>query len=616
MRRSPSEMISERFRVKIPDERWFEENIGCQNACPVNTDAPAYIAAVMRGDFDRAFDINRGDNLFPAILGRICVHPCEEKCRRGIRFDRPISICSLKRASADFRVQPTKRRDLDTIRRKRKKKQRVAIIGAGPSGLAAANDLARMGYGVTVYEALHLKGGMLNVGIPPYRLPRQVVEEAFEELKYLGVEIHTSRPIGHEVRLEDLRRDYDAVYIAAGAHKPEKLRIQGEELRGVIHGVTFMRKVNLEEKDLKAGRRVAVIGGGNTAIDTARSSMRLGAEDVQILYRRTRAEMPVDERELEEAEIEGVKIHYLTTPVEVLSDDGEKVSGIRCIRNRLAEPDESGRRRPVPIKGSEFEISCDTVIPAVSQSPDISFLPEEIGLEMSKWDRLVVDSETFQTNIRGIFAGGDFVTGPRDVIRVIADGRRTAVSIDLFLSGKKESGRRQPFFTPVVDLALERNLEIISRHKMPTLPPGRRDSLHEEVDLGFSREEAVAEAKRCFQCYIFTIFDRKKCILCGGCVDVCPRYCFRMVRLDEIEGDAHLERLVERLFGAPLEEMRREHLELGTAMIKEESRCIQCGLCAKRCPTGAISVELFHRGKTLYEDRNQGEISNDPTVFR
>ncbi|MFQ5842492.1 MAG: FAD-dependent oxidoreductase [Thermodesulfobacteriota bacterium] len=598
-------MSPERFRVKLPDERWFEENIGCENGCPVNTDAPAYIAAIMRRDFDRAFEINRRHNLFPGILGRICVHPCEENCRRGIEFDRPISICSLKRASADFRVQPAKRKELDEIRRRKKKEKKVAIIGAGPSGLAAANDLARMGYPVTVYESLPLKGGMLNVGIPPYRLPRHVVEEAFEELKYLGVEIHTSTPIGEKIKLEDLRENYDAVYIAAGAHEAEKLGIRGEELDGVIHGVTFMRKVNLEEKDLKTGKRVAVIGGGNTAIDTARSSLRLGAEEVHIFYRRTRAEMPVDERELEEAEIEGAKVNYLTSPVAVLSGDGERVSGIRCIRNGLGEPDDSGRRRPIPIEGSEFEVPCDVVIPAVSQSPDISFLPEEIGLEMSKWDRLAVDGETFQTNIAGIFAGGDFVTGPRDVIRVIADGRRAAISIDLYLSGNKEPRKREAFFTPAGDIPLERNLEKIPRHRMPTLPPGRRDSLHEEVDLGFSRDEAIEEANRCFQCYIFTIFDRTKCILCGGCVDVCPRYCFRMAKLDEIEGDEHLQGLVERLLGVSLERIWEESgelLELGTAMIKEESRCIQCGLCAKRCPTGAISMELFHRATTLYED--------------
>lgn len=596
----------ERFRVKTPDEQWFEENIGCQNACPVKTEVPAYVAAIMRGDFDTAFEINRQHNLFPAILGRICVHPCEEKCRRGVRFDRPVSVCPLKRASADFRIRPTKKEELDEIKRQGKKDKKVAIIGAGPSGLAAANDLARIGYYVTVYESLPVKGGMLNAGIPPYRLPRPVIEEAFEELKYLGVEIHTNTPIGQEIKLKDLRQDYDAVYIAAGAHKAEKLGIPGEDLKGVIHGVTFMRKINLEEKDFKIGKRVVVIGGGNTAIDTARSSVRLGAEEVHIVYRRTRTEMPVDERELEEAEIEGIKIDYLTSPVEVLSDDGQKASSIRCIRNELGEPDDSGRRRPMPIKGSEFEIPCDVVIPAVSQSPDISFLSEEIGLEMSKWARLVVDPDTFRTNVEGIFAGGDFVLGPSDVIKVIANGRRAAVSIDLFLSGKKGKPQKRPgFFTPVEDVTFERDLEKIPRHGMPTLPPGRRDTMHEEVDLGLSKEDAIGESKRCLQCHIFTIFDQKKCILCGGCVDVCPQYCLMMVKLDEIEGDENLQQLVESLFGVSLEKIQEEKgdlSELGTVMIKDESKCLQCGLCVQRCPTGAVSMEQFHRGTTFYQE--------------
>ena len=306
--------------------------------------------------------------------------------------------------------------------------KRIAIIGAGPSGLSAANDLARLGYSVTIYESFAIPGGMLNVGIPPYRLPREVVQQAMDEVKRLGVEILTGIPIGKELNLERLRKEYDAVYIAAGAHKAEKLGIPGEDLQGVIHGVTFMRMVNLR-KELKTGQRVAVVGGGNTAMDTARSSLRLGAREVSILYRRTREEMPVDQRELEEVEEEGIKIHYLTSPIQVTSEDGKNVSGLRCIRNRLGEPDQDGRRRPIPIDGSEFDIDIDLLIPAVSQSPDISFLPEEIGLEISKWDRLTVNPETFETNVRGIFAGGDFVTGPRDVIRVIADGRKAALSI-------------------------------------------------------------------------------------------------------------------------------------------------------------------------------------------
>ncbi len=585
-----------RFRIRIPDQDWFEENIGCQDACPVHTRAPHYISAIARGDFDQAFKINLEDNLFPAILGRICVHPCEEKCRRGLLIDSPISICSLKRASADHKTSsPPYEKSII------KRGKRIAIIGAGPSGLSAANDLAKMGYSVTIYETFPIPGGMLNVGIPPYRLPREVVSQAIDEVRRLGVEIRTEAPIGKEITLEDLRKDYDAVYIAAGAHKAEKLGIPGEDLKGVIHGVTFMRRINLKEP-FRIGSRVAVVGGGNTAMDAARSSFRLGAEEVSILYRRTREEMPVDPRELDQVEEEGIKIHYLTQPIRVLSKDGIRVSGVRCIRNRLGDPEKDGRRRPVPIEGSEFDIEVDFLIPAVSQSPDISFLPDEIGLEISKWDRLAVNLETFETNIPAIFAGGDFVTGPRDVIRVIADGRKAALSIHQYLSGETYQ-KSSPFFTPIPEVRIDPDLEKIPRQKVETISIEERKGFEKEVELGFSREVALKEAKRCLQCHLFTIFDRTRCILCGGCVDICPKFCLRMAKLDEIEGDEKLTNLVKTLYGLSWEEAVRERV--ATVMIKEESRCIQCGLCAKRCPTGAITIEEYHRTSTLYNVRKR-----------
>jgi NADPH-dependent glutamate synthase beta subunit-like oxidoreductase len=580
-----------RFHVQVLNQRWFEENIGCENACPVNTRAPQYISAILEENYNQAFELNRGDNLFPAILGRICVHPCEEKCRRGLLLDLPISICSLKRASADFKTHTPQK---DLMIRKRDKK--VAIIGAGPSGLSAANDLARLGYSITIYEAFPIPGGMLNVGIPPYRLPREAVEQAIEEVKRLGVEIITGIPIGKELNLESLRKECDAVYIAAGAHKAEKLGIPGENLQGVIHGVTFMRMVNLKE-DLNIGSRVVVVGGGNTAMDAARSSLRMGAKEVSILYRRTREEMPVDLRELEQVEEEGIRIHYLTQPIQVLSEDGSQVSGVRCIRNRLGEPEKDGRRRPIPIEGTEFDIYIDLLIPAVSQSPDISFLPEEIGLEISKWDRLSVHPETFETNVRGIFAGGDFVTGPRDVIRVIADGRKAALSIHSHLSGE-EFEKKSAYFTLVPEVKIHPDLEKIPRQKIDTIPIQDRKSMDKEVELGFSKEGAVMEATRCLQCHLFTIFDRTKCILCGGCVDICPKSCFRMARLDEIEENENLSRLVRSLYGVSYQEA--EGLNLATVIFKDESRCIQCGLCVKRCPTGTITMEEYHRQPSLY----------------
>ena len=587
----PNRTVKDRFHIRIPDQHWFEENIGCENACPVHTRAHQYISAILQEDYNRAFEINREDNLFPAILGRICVHPCEEKCRRGLLIDSPISICSLKRASADHKTSsPPYERSII------KRGKRIAIIGAGPSGLSAANDLARMGYAVTIFESFPIAGGMLNVGIPPYRLPREVVEQAIEEVKRLGIEIMTKTSVGKEINLENLRKDYDAVYIAAGAHKAEKLGIPGEDIQGVIHGVTFMRRVNLKE-DFRIGSKVAVVGGGNTAMDAARSSFRLGAKGVFILYRRTREEMPVDPRELDQVEEEGIKVHYLTQPIRVLSRDGVTVSGVQCIRNRLGEPERDGRRRPIPVEGSEFDIDIDFLIPAVSQSPDISFLPEEIGLEISKWDRLAVNPETSETNVPGIFAGGDFVTGPRDVIRVIADGRKAALSIHQYLSGETYE-KRPPRFTPVPEVRIDPDLEKIPRQRVETIPVEERRSFEKEVELGLSKEVARSEAKRCLQCHLFTIFDRKKCILCGGCVDICPKFCLRMARLDEIEGDESLTALIRTLYGVSLEEVER--LNLTTAMIKDETQCIHCGLCAKRCPTGAITMEEYHRESTLY----------------
>jgi len=582
----------DQFYVEVPNQRWFEENVGCENACPVNTRAPQYISAIRQENYNLAFELNRGDNLFPAILGRICVHPCEEKCRRGLLIDLPISICSLKRASADFRIE-TPQKEISASKRNK----RIAIIGAGPSGLSAANDLARLGYSVTIYESFGIPGGMLNVGIPPYRLPREVVQQAIEEVKRLGVEIATETPVGKELNLESLRKKYDAVYIAAGAHKAEKLGIRGEEdLQGVIHGVTFMRMVNLKE-NLKVGERVAVVGGGNTAMDAARSSLRLGAREVFILYRRTREEMPVDPRELEEVEEEGIKVNFLTQPIQVLSRDGTNVSGVRCIRNQLGEPEKDGRRRPIPVEGTEFDIDIDLLIPAVSQSPDISFLPEEIGLEISKWDRLSVNPETFEANVHGIFAGGDFITGPRDVIRVIVDGRKAALSIHRYLSEERFE-KKPAYFTPVPEVQIDSDLEKIPRQRMDLLPVQERKSIEREVELGFSKEVAIREAVRCLQCHLFTIFDRTRCILCGGCVDICPKSCFRMARLDEIRGDENLSRLVESLYNVSMEEAQK--LDLATVIFKEEARCIQCGLCVKRCPTGTITMEEYHRQSAFY----------------
>ncbi|HLB11356.1 MAG TPA: FAD-dependent oxidoreductase [Dehalococcoidia bacterium] len=560
-----------RLRVVQADLDWFLDNVKCQAACPAHTDVPTYAALISQGRFEEAFEVNRRYNVFPSILGRICTRVCQSACRRAI-VDDPVSICYLKRSAGDARGE-IKPRPAEEASLNRK----VAVVGAGPAGLTVAKDLADVGYQVTVFEALGVVGGMLRVGIPAYRLPRRLIDDAADELAALGVEIRLNTPIGRDVKLDDLTREYQAVVIAAGAHKPEKLGIPGEELEGVLHGVSFMRMVNLGQ-EISLGRSVAVIGLGHTAVDCARSAVRLGAQDVHILYRRTAAEAAAGEEEIAEAEEEGVTFHYLTSPLRVLGSDGERVSGLECQLNRLGDPDSGGRRRPVPVQDSEFVLPIDNLIPAVSQSPDLSFLPGEIGLEVSRWDRLVVDQETFMTSQAGIFAIGDFITGPRDVIHVIADGHRAAAAVDTYLRGPREV-EQQADMEVVSPYRRDGSYLRVGRQRMPTLPTKERGSLDAEVELGYSPEEAIAEASRCLQCQINVMIDSEKCILCGGCVDVCPFNALSMVPLETLQ--------IEE--GLALDSIK------GAALLLNEERCTRCGLCEARCPTRAISMVRMYR---------------------
>ncbi|MEE9605589.1 MAG: FAD-dependent oxidoreductase, partial [Candidatus Scalindua sp.] len=359
------------YKVVQADEEWFKANINCQNACPVNTPASSYIERIQEGDYDGALSLNYMANLFPHILGRVCTHPCESACRRG-KIDEPVAICSLKRVAADFADNKSPKNVLVA----KKTGKRVAIIGAGPSGLAAGNDLAILGHSVTIIEALSMAGGMLSVGIPPYRLPWNKIEDATNWIKEIGIEIKLNSPINSSEEFDKLADEYDAVYIAAGAHKSQGLNIPGEDLKGVIHGITYMKDINLE-KVSKVPSKVAVIGGGFTAIDCARSSLRLGAKDVSIIYRRTLKEMPAGELEVSMAEEEAIKIFYLTSPIRILGDMSSNVKAIECVKNKLGEPDASGRRRPEAIPGSEFTLPVDMIIAAIGQAPDVSFLSTE-----------------------------------------------------------------------------------------------------------------------------------------------------------------------------------------------------------------------------------------------
>ncbi|MGQ9597906.1 MAG: FAD-dependent oxidoreductase [Anaerolineae bacterium] len=504
----------------------------CKATCPADTSAQGYIALIAQQRYEEALEVIKQYNPFPATVGRVCHHPCESNCNRG-KFDAPVAICALKRFVADTVYArwdaEGKRAELRELapfpwapeELPPEDRRRVAIVGAGVAGLSAAHFLARMGYRVTIYEALPVAGGMARVGIPAYRLPREVLNREIDEILKLGVELKLSHPIRNIRKL--LEEGYSAVFLAIGAHEPQKLNIPGEdEAEGVYHGVPFLRSVALGE-EVRLGERVVVVGGGNTAIDTARTALRLGSRDVTILYRRTRAEMPANEWEIDEALEEGVKLEILTQPVAVLSDNG-RITAVRCVRMQLGEPDASGRRRPIPIEGTEFDIPCDALVAAVAQAPEISFLDPDHGLAISRRGTFEVDPRTLATNLPGVFAGGDAAAGPGALIEAIAAGRRGALSIDRYLRGVPLLTPRELLPLPTVELTEEEIADQIARGQANTQPRvvipkaavSERVGDFREVERCLTEDQALAEASRCLKCGL--------CSECYQCVLACKAH--------------------------------------------------------------------------------------------
>lgn len=475
----------------------------CKVACPAGVNAQGYVALVAQGKFKEALALEREDNPLPSICGRVCTRPCETECKRG-EFDEPIAIRDIKRFIADYEE------DLQEPELPEQKEGKVAIIGSGPSGLSCAYQLAKLGYPTTIFEALPMAGGMLIVGIPEFRLPREKITRDIDYIKSWGVDIKTNSPVKDPEQL--IKDGYSAVYIATGAHSERKLGIEGEGLKGINYGIDFLRKVNLGEK-VEAGKKVAVIGGGNSAIDAARTELRLGAGEVTIVYRRSRVEMPADEEEIIEAEKEGIKIEYLATPTKFISANG-KLKQMECIRMELGPPDESGRRRPIPIKGSEFIKNVDTVIPTIGQTPDTSYLPEGTNLKITeKWNSFIVDEDTLETSVPGIFAGGDAVTGPATVIEAIATGKEAAISIDRFIRKIDLKEGRKKDVKKVEDIEIPKDIKHKARVKMATISIGERVKNFNEVNLGMTEEQVKLEAERCLAC--------GGCSECGECKKVC-----------------------------------------------------------------------------------------------
>jgi heterodisulfide reductase subunit A-like polyferredoxin len=485
----------------------------CIDRCPVNTNVPAYVKLIADGSFHEAYLMNRNVNPLPSVCGRVCYAPCEEVCNRG-QLDEPVAIRQLKMFVAD-------QVNIDElpIPRITKTDKKVAVIGAGPSGLAAANDLALEGHQVTIFEAQPEPGGMLRYAIPEYRLPKDILAKEIDYIRRLGVEIRTGVKVGKDISIKDLKKDHHAVFIGVGAPGGMPLTMEGADLPGITDGIEFLKRVNLGEK-VEIGEKVAVIGGGNTAIDCARTAKRLGAREVKIVYRRSREEMPAAEEEIRALEKEGIIIDFLTLPKCFMSKEG-RLSEIECVGMALGEPDASGRRRPVPVPGSEFITSADTVIAAIGQVTDLSFL-QDLGISLSSHETIAIDPLTGATNIEGVYAGGDAVTGPAYAIDAIAAGKRAAKSIDLYLRGIKDetySEQHQP--QKLTEMEVESLKGLVpskKRVEMGEVPVSERLDNFREVALGFTTQEAVTEAMRCLAGQV------EGCIECGECERRCEAH--------------------------------------------------------------------------------------------
>jgi len=628
-------------RTKLVDLEWLEANFPCMQACPVHTQAGRYVSLIAQGRYQEAYRYARAPNPFASICGRVCGHPCEPACRRG-QFDMPISIRALKRFVTE-RHGPESRNPIDVFSEcsRAARYEKVAIIGSGPAGMSAAHDLALLGYPVTVFEAAAVPGGMMHLGIPEYRLPRDVLQAQIREILDLGPELRLNQRLGKDFSLDDLRREgYQAILMAFGLHRSRDLNLPGHDLDGVVKGIDFLLNVNLGYR-FQVGRQVVVIGGGNVAIDVARSAMReqyknfapdkasealpdhltasemdvamkefmdvsrqalrMGAREVHLVCLESREEMPASEEEIEEGLMEGIKVRPSLGPKQFVGKNG-KLTGLEVIRCTSVF-DEQRRFNPKFAEGTETIIPCDTVILAIGQASNLTFIKPSDGIETTRQGTLKIDPATRMTTAPGIFAAGDIAFGPRLIINAVADGKKAAEQIDKFLRGSEWQPKPQFVQITVLDHhKMAEEYDEYSRLAVPTIPLERRTGLA-EVETGFTEEQARLEASRCLQCWINTIFEGteangSECILCGGCVDVCPENCLQLVPLRQFEFSDE----TQKQLAATSEARANELLHLspselasseGSVMVKDETICIRCGLCAERCPVNTISMEAF-----------------------
>ncbi|MBW2146430.1 MAG: FAD-dependent oxidoreductase [Deltaproteobacteria bacterium] len=503
-RKDFEELINQKKSVPRGHYRWHI-TAPCRAACPASLDVPGYVELIKEHRFEESLDLVRQRCPQPGTIGRVCIRPCEFNCRRNL-VDDTIQIKFLKRFVADYEWthSPEPR-----VPRPTEKKEKVAIIGAGPAGLSAAFYLRLKGFHCTIFEALPEGGGMAAVGIPDYRLPRNALGYEIDTIQRVSTEFRYNVRLGKDLSLEDIEKQgYKAILIAVGAHDNKKMRVEGEDAgyEGFIHGVRFLRDIALGNEIYK-GKKIAVVGGGNVAIDCVRSAFRVGFEDVNLLYRRTRKEMPADDVEIEDAEKEGVKFNYLTLPVRILARDN-KVVGLECIRMELGEPDASGRRRPVPIEGSEFRMDVDVVIPAIGQDVNLDFIEERHGIQVSKWNTVIVNEDNLATDRPGVFSAGDCVTGPDVLVGAMAAGYDSALAIEQYIRGEEfhlpEYRRMEKIVKQLGVYDPNEHVGIPGgwpKSTMEHLPPESRIHTFEEVERGFTPDAAIRDAERCLRCY-------------------------------------------------------------------------------------------------------------------
>jgi NADPH-dependent glutamate synthase beta subunit-like oxidoreductase/ferredoxin len=615
--------------ARLPDAEYWREQINCQNACPVHTDARGYVRAIAAGDDELAYLIARGPNPLASICGRVCGAPCEVACRRG-QLDQPIAIRALKRFVCSHHG-PEARGDAsdglieflkDVARRSARAGEgvdellpllqslahgdviaapgrSVGIIGSGPAGLAAAHDLAILGLDVTVYEVEPVLGGMLATGVPEYRLPRDLIRAEVRVIEALGVRAVTGCEVGRDITLSELRRQHEAVIIAVGAKRSRPLPIPGADAPGVLGGVEFLRDVAIGNPPT-LGRRVVVIGGGNVAYDVGRTVVRQISMDaartalreasvsqVYLCSLESLAELPADDLEITEGDEEGILRRHSLGPTEIVTDAEGRATAV-AFRKCLRVFDEQRRFAPLFDDSVREVIECDNVLVAIGQQVDLRFVEaERDGLELTDRGFIACDQETGVTSAPDVYVAGDLATGPGLMIHAIASGKQVARQVYQSLTGRALSYQDLQLHLVIPDYAREVGYELQSRVAIPTRPVQERlRSQAAPVDANLDEAAARCEAGRCFDCGVNTIFDGEKCILCGGCVDVCPELCLRIVSADRLSGEGG----VAEVLGAHLGALPPAG---ASTILKDETVCIRCGLCATRCPVGAITMERF-----------------------